>query len=102
MSMWGVVVLAGIGTFGMRFVFIALFKRIAVPPTLERALAYVAPAVLAAITLPALVASGHTWDPFNAFVPAAIVGGFAAWKTKNIGAAIAAGLPTLWLINWIV
>ena len=102
MSMWGVVVLAGIATFGMRFVFIALFKRIAVPPTLERGLAYVAPAVLAAITLPALVAPGHTWDPVNPFLPAAIVGGFAAWRTKSIGAAIAVGLPTLWLINWVV
>ena len=101
MTMWMVVILAWIATFTMRFVFIALFKKVAVPPVLERGLRYVAPAVLAAITLPALVAPGHVWDPVNAFVPAAVIGGVAAWRTKSIGAAIAFGLPTLWLINWI-
>lgn len=101
MTMWMVVVLAGIATFSMRFVFIALFKRIAVPPNLERGLRYVAPAVLAAITLPAIIAPGHVWDPINAFVPAAIIGGAAAWRTKSIGAAIAVGLPAMWIINWV-
>jgi branched-subunit amino acid transport protein len=102
MTMWVVVVLAGIATFSMRFVFIALFGVIAVPPLLERALPYVAPAVLAAITVPALVAPGGTFDPINAFVPAAIIGGFTAWWSKSIGAAIAVGLPSLWLLNWLV
>jgi branched-subunit amino acid transport protein len=101
MTMWTVVILAGIATFAMRFVFIALFKKVAVPPVLERGLRYVAPAVLAAITLPALVSPGHVWDPVNAFLPAAVIGGVAAWRTKSIGAAIAFGLPALWIINWI-
>ena len=101
MTLWIVVVLAGIATFSMRFVFIALFSVIAVPPLLERALRYVAPAVLAAITIPALVAPGATFDPINAFVPAAILGGIAAWWSKSIGAAIAVGLPVLWVINWL-
>lgn len=101
MTMWMVVVLAGIATFAMRFAFIALFKRIAVPPVLERGLGYVAPAVLAAITVPALVAPGDVWDPFNPFLPAAVIGGIAAWRTKSIGAAIAVGLPALWIINWV-
>lgn len=101
MSMWVVVILAGIATFAMRFVFVALFKRITVPPMLARGLRYVAPAVLAAITLPALVAPGHVWDPVNAFLPAAVIGGIAAWRLSSIGAAIAVGLPALWIINWI-
>jgi branched-subunit amino acid transport protein len=96
-----VVILAGVATFAMRFVFIALFKRITVPPVLERGLRYVAPAVLAAITVPALVAPGHVWDPVNPFLPAAVIGGVAAWRTNSIGAAIAVGLPALWIINWI-
>lgn len=102
MSMWVVVVAAGIATFAMRFSFIALFGRVGVPAQLERALRYVAPAVLAAITLPAILAPGGTLDPWNAFVPAAIVGGLAAWWTKSIGAAIAVGLPALWLLQWVV
>ncbi|MDA2978171.1 MAG: AzlD domain-containing protein [Actinomycetota bacterium] len=102
MTMWIVVVLAGIATFSMRFVFIALFGVIAVPPLLARALRYVAPAVLAAITVPAFVAPGALFDPINAFVPAGILGGLAAWRSKSIGAAFAVGLPALWLINWLV
>ena len=100
-AMWTVVVLAGIGTFAMRFSFIALFGRVSVPPTVERALKYVAPSVLAAITLPALLAPGGTFDPFNAFVPAAILGGLAARKTRSIGAAIVVGLPSLWILQWL-
>ena len=102
MMMWIVVITAGIATFAMRFVFIGLFGRIEVPPLLERGLRYIAPAVLAALTLPAVLAPGGTLDPWNPFVPAAIVGGIAAWATKSIGAAILVGLPALWLLQWLV
>ncbi len=102
MTVWVVVILAGIATFAMRFSFIALFGRVDVPPTMERALRYVAPAVLAAITLPAILAPGAVFDPWNAFLPAAIVGGLAAWRTKSIGAAILVGLPALWLLTWLI
>ena len=102
MTMWVVVVLAGVATFLMRFSFIALFGRFEVPEQAERALKYIAPAVLAAITLPAILAPGGTFDPFNAYVPAAILGGLAAWRTRSIGAAIVIGLPALWLLQWLV
>ena len=102
MTMWIVVIIAGIATFAIRFVFIGLFGRIAVPPALERSLRYIAPAVLAALTLPAVLAPGGTFDPWNPFVPAAIVGGIAAWATKSIGAAIVVGLPALWLVQWMI
>ncbi len=101
MTMWIVVIVAGVATFAMRFSFIALFGRIGVPVQLERALRYVAPAVLAAITFPAVVAPGVSFDPWNAFVPAAIIGGLAAWRTRSIGAAIVVGLPALWLLEWL-
>ena len=100
MTMWVVVILAGLATFSMRFAFIALFGRMAIPPTLERALRYVAPSVLAALTFPAILAPGGTFDPWNAFVPAAIAGGVAAWRTRSIGAAIIVGLPALWVLQW--
>jgi len=100
-TMWTVVILAGIVTFAMRFSFIALFGRISVPPTIERALKYIAPAVLAAITLPALLAPDGSFDAWNFYVPAAILGGLAAWKTRSIGAAIVVGLPSLWLLQWL-
>ena len=101
MTAWIVVIAAGIATFAMRFSFIALFGRVAVPPTLERALRYVAPSVLAAITLPAILAPGGSFDPWNVYVPAAILGGLAAWRTKSIGAAIVVGMPALWILQAI-
>lgn len=101
MTMWIVVILAGIATYAMRLSFIALFGKVAIPPDVERALKYIAPAVLAAITVPAVLAPGGTIDVWNAFVPAAIVGGLAAWKTKSIGAAIVVGMPALWLLQWL-
>lgn len=102
MTMWIVVIAAGIATFAMRFVFIGLFGKIEVPPMLERGLRYIAPAVLAALTLPGVVAAGGTFDPWNVFVPAAIIGGIAAWATGSIGAAIVIGLPALWLLQWLI
>lgn len=99
--MWVVVIGAGIATFSMRFVFLALFGIVEVPPLLERALRYVAPAVLAALTVPAIVAPESSVDLLNPFVPAAIAGGVAAWYTKSIGAAIVVGLPALWIILWL-
>ncbi len=102
MTMWLVVVTAGVATFAMRFVFIGLFGKISVPPILERSLRYIAPAVLAALTLPAVVSPGGTFDPWNVFVPAAIIGGIAAWATKSIGAAILVGLPALWVLQAVV
>jgi branched-subunit amino acid transport protein len=98
--MWTVVILAGVATFSMRFVFIALFGRVAIPSVLERALRYVAPSVLAALTVPAVMAPSGTLDPWNAFLPAAMIGGLAAWRTRSVGAAILLGLPALWLIMW--
>jgi len=99
---WIVVITAGVATFAMRFVFIALFGRITVPDWLERALRYVAPSVLAAITLPAVVAPGGVFGLWNPFVPAAIIGGLAAWRTKSIGISIVAGLVSLWILQWAI
>ena len=101
MTAWAAVIAAGVATFSMRFIFIALFGRIAIPQWLERALKYVAPAVLAAITLPAVVAPGGNLALWSPFIPAAIVGGIAAWLTRNLGGAILAGLVALWLIQSI-
>ena len=101
MTAWIVIIASGIATFAMRFSFIALFGRFSIPETVERALKYVAPSVLAALTLPALLAPGGTFDPWNVFVPAAVLGGLAAWRTKSIGAAIVVGMPALWILQAI-
>lgn len=101
MTMWTVVIIVGVATLGLRFVFIGLFDKVNVPPTLERALRYIAPAVLAALALPAIVRPDGDLTLWNPLVPAAVLGALAAWKTGNIGAAIVVGLPALWLLQWL-
>ena len=58
--------------------------------------------VLAALTMPAVLAPGGSFDPWSVLVPAAIIGGVAARATKSIGAAILVGLPALWLLRALV
>jgi branched-subunit amino acid transport protein len=98
---WAVIIIVGIATFAMRFVFIALFGKAGIPGWLETSLRYVAPSVLAAIAVPAVVAPGGIMLLWSPLLPAAIIGAFAAWLTKSIGAAILFGMVALWLLQWI-
>lgn len=100
MTAWAVIIIVGIATFAMRFVFIALFGKVGIPAWLETSLRYVAPSVLAAIAVPAVLAPGGVVNLWTPLVPAAIIGGLAAWMTKSIGAAILFGMAALWLIQW--
>jgi len=101
MTAWGVIIIVGIATFAMRFVFIALFGKVGIPQWLERSLRYVAPSVLAAIAVPAVIAPNGIVTLWSPLVPAAIIGGLAAWMTKSIGAAILFGMAALWLFQWL-
>ena len=101
MTAWLVIIIVGVATFAMRFVFIGLFGKVGIPSWLERSLRYVAPSVLAAITVPAVIAPGGVVTPWGPLLPAAIIGGLAAWATKSIGAAILFGMAALWIIQWI-
>ncbi len=58
MTMWIVVIVAGIATYAIRFVLIGLFGTIEVPPIIERALRYIAPAVPGIIIIRKQRASG--------------------------------------------
>jgi branched-subunit amino acid transport protein len=101
MTAWVVVIVVGVATFAMRFVFIALFGKIAIPMWLERSLRYVAPSVLAAIAVPAVLAPNGVVALWTPLLPAAIIGALAAWLTKSIGAAIVFGMIALWMLQWV-
>ncbi len=103
MSTWLIVVIIGAGTFLTRLSFIGVFGRRDLPAVLEAPLRYVAPAVLAAIAIPAIVAPGGgpvDLTPANLRFVAAIVAGGVAWKTKNIGFTIVVGLVTLGVLDY--
>jgi len=69
-----------------------------VPPLVSRALAYVPASVLAALVLPAVVyPEGHgDFVLANPQIPAAILAGLVAWKTRNTVLTLAVGMGVLW------
>jgi branched-subunit amino acid transport protein len=72
------------------------------PPNITRALRYVGPAVLSALTVN-LLAGGQGIDGVE-FVEVAAVGVAIAVAVlaRNLIAALAAGMATLWLLLWLL
>ena len=103
-TVWGVIVLIGAITYGIRLSFIALFGRLdEIPPQVERGLRYVPAAVLAALVVPAFVtlqpdAGGLALDKLVAGGLAAAV----AWRTENVFATMAAGMGALWVVRFLL
>jgi branched-subunit amino acid transport protein len=88
----------GIGTFVMRLSFVELYGRWRIPTLLSRALAYVPASVLSALVLPAVVYP-HGQGEFafdNPQIPAAIIAGWIAWKTRSTVLTLAVGMTALW------
>jgi branched-subunit amino acid transport protein len=95
---WLAIVVAGIGTFLIRFSFIFLFEYLSeVPDGVERALRFVPAAVLAALVLPALVLveGVPSISLGNERLLAGIVAAVVAWRTESIFATIAVGMVAL-------
>lgn len=103
MNIWLVILLGGLLTYGMRLSFIYLFGRFQVPETMRRALHYVPPAVLSAITFPEIfmhegqlnLAAG------NYRMWAGAVAVLVAYFTKNTLLTILAGMIALLLLQFI-
>lgn len=97
-----IVVIIGIGTYLFRLSFIAIFGRSGVPSWLEAPLRYVAPAVLAAIVAPAVIAPEGTIEMLPATNPkvlAATVASLVALRTKSVAWTIVVGMGALWVLQ---
>ena len=101
---WTLVVLLGLGTFALRLSFIQLRGRVdEFPPAIERSLAYVPAAVLAALIFPALfVLDGTVGGVVNARVLAAGVAAVVAWRTESMLATIVVGMAVLWVTTFVI
>jgi branched-subunit amino acid transport protein len=101
-TLWSVLVAAGLCTYFLRLSFIVLLGRgDEIPDKAEIALEYVPPAVLAALVAPALVYVDGT-VALSVGNPRLLAGGVAmgvAWKTKNVAATIGVGIVTLWILQ---
>lgn len=97
MTIWIVMILGGLITFGMRFSFIYLFGRFELPQTMRRALHYVPPAVLSAIVFPELFLRNDQLDVSltNHRLLAGLIAILIAQMTKNTLITILAGMIVL-------
>jgi branched-subunit amino acid transport protein len=104
MSVWLVILLAGLLTFGTRLSFIFLLDRIKVPGWFWRGLRFVPAAVLSAIILPELATRNAALD-FSLRNPqlyAGVLAVLVAWRTKNVLVTIIVGLAALLIFQAVL
>ena len=104
MSIWWIMLLGGLLTFGMRLSFIYLFGRVDVPDVVRRALRFVPPAVLSALVFPELLMpSGHLDIGLgNHRWLAGLIAILVAWRTRSIFVTILAGMIALLLLQLLL
>lgn len=101
---WGIIVAIAIGTTLARVSFIVLLGRLGgVPPRLERLLALVPPAALAALVFPSLFVAdgGLAIGPGNTRLLAGTVAAAVAWRTGNLLATVAVGMAVFWAVTLV-
>ncbi len=101
MNPWVVIAIIGLGTYLIRLSFVAAFGYYGVPAWLESPLRYVAPAVIAAIVLPLLIAPEGRVDVSldNVRWIAGLVAIGAALKTRSLALTIVVGMAALWILQ---
>lgn len=102
MTTWIAIACVSAVVFLLRASFILFADPHGFPPLFRRALAFVPAAVLAAIVAPGLLLSAEGVDvsPGNPRWIAGLVAIAAAAITRHPLAAIAIGMPSLWLLQW--
>ncbi|MBM3126528.1 MAG: AzlD domain-containing protein [Chloroflexi bacterium] len=103
MSLWLILLLGGLITFGLRFSLIYLFGRFEVPGTMRRALHYVPPAVLAALIFPELFLNNGEFSitALNPRLLAGLIAILTAWYSRNTLVTITTGMIALFLLQSI-
>lgn len=95
------VLVVGLITYASRAGMIVFLADRPVPTNVTRALRYVGPAVLSALSVN-LLAGGDGIGGVTAIESAAVVAGIVTVAaTRNLIASIAVGMTTLWLLLWL-
>ncbi len=97
MSLWLVILFAGLLTFATRLSFILMLDRLKVPDWFRRGLRFVPVAVLSAIILPELATQNNTLalSLHNPQLFAGAIAILVAWRTRNVLLTIIAGMVAL-------
>ena len=81
-----------------------LVGKVKLPPRLENYLKYMPVAILTALVVPGLVVKDQqlnlAWN--NPYLPAALVAGLLAWRTKNVFWAMVSGVGTVIVLRAIL
>ena len=97
---WLAMICAGLMTFAARFSMIGLLGNRPIPERFRKWLAYVAPAVMAAIIAPAtLLVDGQLMLADNMKIPALLVAGIVAFVSGNVLLTIGTGMTVLWILQ---
>jgi len=101
MTIWLIIIGMGIVTYAIRLSLIVLLGRINVPPTMQRALRFVPPAVFSAIIFPEVLRPSGALDISlgNDRLIAGVLAAGVAWRTKNVFLSIAVGMVALWILS---
>jgi len=91
-------------TFGIRFVLFALADRMTLPNLVERSLKFIPPAVLTAITVPAVLMPEGSLDISlgNSYLVAGVLATIAGILSKNLLITILVGLIGFFLYRLIL
>ena len=102
MSVWLAILGVAASTFLLRASFIVFADPHRFPKRFRQALAFVPPAVLAAIVVPGLLLTPGGFDMTGANPRwiAGVVAIVACARWRNVMAGIASGMVTLWLLQW--
>ena len=104
MSLWLIIILAGVITFAIRLSFILFWGRLNMPDWLQRALRFVPPAVLTAIIFAEMLIRDGMID-LSWTNPRLVAGAIAilvGLKTKNIIWTILVGMAVLWMLQLLL
>ena len=102
-TLWTVIILLGLGSFGLRFVFMGLVGDRAMPAWLLRHLRYTAVAILPALVAPQVVwpvATDGVFDIPRATAAAVALG--VGLVSKNVLMAIISGAVTLYALLYLL
>lgn len=95
-DVWLTILVAAVGTYALRASFLALADRLVdLPEAVERVLRQIPPAVLAALTVPALVRPEGSFDLWQPELLAGVLAAIVSWRTRNIALTLVVGMGVL-------
>jgi branched-subunit amino acid transport protein len=102
-SVWLLFLAAALGTLLLRTSFLTLFRSEQLPEIVRRGLKLLPAAVLAGLSVPALVPTSPEIGSLSAWVrPIALIIAFAvAWRWRNMLLTIGAGMISLWVLRFL-